>query len=395
MAIQVPTPDDTVINELDARALHYLRTSLFKATPHLNLVQKTMAYYGPTTQSPSLRFAILSTFEQWSPFRGQPGAHLISAANVVITKPISSLDEGDVLAIAILCLIKRDYICSSLSGRDAVLHRLPSFSIICQKFISGLKTLFDKSGGRIISDPFAGYWRFMMYMVMSPPWQFVDDTIWELLALIRQHFGVMDLDRALEDVERLNTGRSLGHMFSETYYRQSAYFTLVNWNAAVASQGFWNAIDKDRGRKFGRMPLMLFALNDIRACIIGLESTSVHLDLLLGSPTRWFISEGPFGLRHGLAICYITRFFWTKLVLALVLDGVTFRQAAITRGAYEAADAFIFLVKFYLSYPIPLLCSSDHPFEEALNSVTLSLISDLLVAALVHPISNYTDGNYN
>ena len=396
MAKQVPTPDDAVINELDARALHYLRTYVFKATHHLNLVQKIMAYYGPTIQSPSLRFAILSTFESLSPFRGQPGAHLISAANVVTTKPISSFDEGDVLAMAILCLVKAGYISSSLSERDAVLDRLPSSSIMCQRFISSLKMLFDKSGGRIISYPFAGYWRFMMSMVMSSTWSFVDDTIWELLALIRQHFGVMDLDRALEDVERLNTARSLGHMFSETWYRQSAYFTLVNWNAGVASQGFWNALEKDRRREFGRMHLMLSALDDIRACIVGLESTSVHLDLLLGSPMKWFISEGLFGACHGLPIHYIIRFYWTKLVLSLVLDGVTFQQAAITQGAYEAADAIIFLIKFYLSYPIPLLCSSDYPFEEAeLNSVAVSLISDLLVASLVHPISNHTEGNYN
>lgn len=355
-----------------------------------------MAYYGPTIPSPSLRFAVLSTFERLSPFRGQPGAHLISAANVIVKKPVSSLDEGDMLAMAVLCWIKQEYLCSSLSERDAVLDRLPSSSIICQRFISGLKTLFDKSRGRIISYPFAGYWRFMMYMVMSSPWLFVDDTIWELLALISQHFGVMDLDQALNDVERLNTAKSLGHMFSETWYQQSAYFTLINWNADVASQGFWNAIEKDRRREFGRTRLMLSALNDIRTCIIGLECTSVHLDLLLGSPTKWFISEGPFGSRHGLAIYYIIRFYWTKLVLALVLDGFTFRQATITRGAYEAADAIIFLVKFYLSYPIRLLYSSDHPFQEALlNSFAVSLVLDVLVAALVHPISNFTEGNCN
>src|SRR5271170_7948285 len=101
LAKQLPTPDDAVINEIDGRKLHFLRSGWVPNSPHLSFLQKLMAFYGPSVRSLPLRSAILATFDVDDNLRNQctfedrPGAHLIYATSVLAKKKSSSLEEED------------------------------------------------------------------------------------------------------------------------------------------------------------------------------------------------------------------------------------------------------------------------------------------------------------
>jgi hypothetical protein len=394
LAKQLPTPDDAGINELDGRRLHFLRSCYFKTTPHLNLVQKIMAFYGPSIQSSSLRFAVLAAYEHLQPFQGSAGTYLISATNFLAKKALSSLDEGDMVAIAFISFWRHYYINIHLPEGDTVLDRLPSSSFYIRRFFHTLKRLLENSGGTVNAYPFASCWRYVAELVMDVQIGFSDDMIWESLAMLREHFGPMDLNQFVEVTKNLETAKSFGVTPSEYWYTITAYVTISQRNGKVASLGFWTVIQKDLKNEFERTHWMLAALEEVRASIDCLEATSVHRDVLLASATQWIVVDTAFGARTVLSIAGANSLWATKLFLALILDGPTIRQATTTQRAIEAAIAVVFKVKFYVSSPIPLKGPTD-PVEKTLLNNGLEVgVAWVYIATLVHPISQILEGTY-
>ena len=392
--MQVPPPDDVVIDELDARGLHYLRTSYFKSTSHLNLVQKAMAFYGPTIQPSSLRFAILAIVDWISPFRGPPSEYLISAEKMLAKKPLSLLDEADLLAISLLSYLKRSSPLVHSPAYHRILDRLPSCSFLSRTFVCTMKMLLEKSGGLVTSYPFANFWRYLSIFVLKLPAFSFDETIWELPGLISQHFGGIDLALCFDDTKALNTAKSFGVAVSDAWYWQSAFGDLLVWNARVATIGFVQVIQKDLKHDFARTHLLLDALVDVRARILSLEITSLYFDMMREPRAQWITLEGLFGPRVDISIFRVNAFYWTKLILALVLDGSTIQQATATQGAFEAALGVIFTIEFFFSSPFPML-ASDHSWQQAyLDRSATYMVSDLFTATLVYPISQNILGIY-
>jgi hypothetical protein len=339
LAKRLPTPDDAVINELDGRRLHFLRSCYF------NLVQKIMAFYGPSIQSPSLRIAVLAAYEHLQPFQCSRGKYLISATNSLAKKALSSLDEGDMIAIAFISFWRHSYITALLPEGDAVRDRLPSSSFYIRRFFHTMKMLLGKSGGNVNAYPFAGYWRYVAELVMKVQLGFSDDMIWESLAMLHEHFGPLDLNQFVEVIKNLETAKSFGVSPSESWYTITAYFTISRRNAKVASLGFWTVIQRDLKNEFGRTHWMLAALEEVRASADRLEATSVHRDVVLASP-QWIVVDSAFAPYTTLSFGRAFAFYTTKLVLALILDGPTIRRATTTQRAIEAAKAAVFTVNF-------------------------------------------------
>ena len=392
--MQVPPPDDAVIDELDARRLHYLRTCYFKSTSHLNLFQKVMAFYGPTIQPSSLRFAILAILDVICPFRGPPGDYLISAGKVLAKKPLSSLDEADLLAISLVSCLKTSSLLLHSPAYHRILDRLPSCSFLSRTFLCTMKMLLEKSGGLVTSYPFANFWRYLSTFVLRLPAFAFGETIWELLGLISQHFGGIDLALCFDDTKALNTAKSFGVAVSDAWYWQSAFGDLLVCNARVATIGFVQVIQKDLKHDFARTHLLLDALVDVRARILSFETTSLYFDMMRQPLAQWITSECLFGADIGISIFRVNAVYWTKLILALVLDGSSIQQATVTQGAFEAALGVIFTIEFFFSSLFPMLASDDSLQQAYRDHGATFMVSDLFTATLVHPISQNILGTY-
>jgi len=354
-----------------------------------------MAIYGPSIQSPSLRYAVLSAFEWYLPIKGQPGEHLFSAVDALAKKDLSPLDEGDLFAIAFISYSKGRYTSSYLlPARKAVLDRLPSSSLLLGWFLRTMKAFFDKSAGNFKPYPFSDLWRHAIDLVVRDlPCYFSDESIWELLALYRQYFGIKDINQTVKDIKAFNTAKSFGMNYSDDWYMESAYNNLISRSACIASLGFWTVIQNDLKFAFGRDHRMLRALKDVRVTIGRLEATPIHRYMAFSPPARVTTEDTALGPLVSLCLFRTIDLSLVKLYLALLLDAPTIWDATITRNAIEAAPGIIFLAHFYIQSPLLSVPSALPPFRNApLHRGSALFVVDTLVASLAHPISHFMEG---
>jgi hypothetical protein len=167
---------------IDGQRLHF---NIRSALPDLALIQKIIAFYGPSVRSSSLRYAILSAIE--CNLLNQRGVEedLVCAFDAIMRKNVSSLDEGDMIAIGFtfrsttqLSISSRHSISIGIQKYDGV--RYPSFSLQLQWFVRSMKTLLEQSRANFRSYLFADYWRYISsYTIKELPFDFTDDIAFQ------------------------------------------------------------------------------------------------------------------------------------------------------------------------------------------------------------------------
>ena len=393
LARQLPTPDDAIINEADSRRLYYLRC-FFQPTASPNLIQKIMAFYGPSIDCPSLRFAILSALEWVLPFPSRPGEHLHQAAGALASKEFSTFDEGDMFAIAFISYSRSCYVHSDLPGRRAVLDAFPTSSLHVRWFVQTMTKLLSDLGGNFSSYPFAEFWRYSINsLIETLPPDLSDSSFWDLLALSRQLFGPTYLHQFADDMRRLGTVQSFGKTPSDSWYMEGAWGRVIGRNLVVALVGFWTVVQTDMQYQFTRDQRLLLALYDVRNSVDNLEETAVHTDVSRSLPTLSLSSDTPFGALHFTAISKSVDLSVTELLLSLVLDAPSIREATTTPRAINAAYVLVNLVQSLVASVIPAsLPSLPHFKNVSTNHAVAFSISSICTAALVYPIFQTSSG---
>jgi hypothetical protein len=353
-----------------------------------------MAFYGPSIQSTSLRYAILAAFENLLPATRGLGEDLFCALEALTRKSPSSLDEGDMFAIVFMSLAKRRYCIFPHLGMKSVMNRFPGFSLDIQWFVRSMKTLLKRSRGNVWSYPFADYWRYVSGEIITQmPFDFSDDIIWELLALCRQLFGPTGLNEVVEDTKRIRLARFFPVKSPNALYMESALSSLLTRNFTITRLGLWTVLRSELTKEFARDSRLLTALDDVRTCTNVLEGSSVFQSMLATPLTRATREYHALGFVDTSCYQQTVTLFVTKLFLAILLDGPTIRRARTTQSAIEAATTVIILAYYSVRGPLLPSLVPDSPYQDSLWKRSLAfLVAAVYSATLVYPISHILEG---
>lgn len=348
------------------------------------LVQKALVAYELSSEYETLWLATCAWFDNCFPFDKRREEYIFRAVSALSKKPISALSEGDFCAVSFLALSTR---WTNFDNSKSFKTRLPSPSLQLRMFMAIMQDLLWKSKGNIKYYALGEFWPYMSYNVLeSLPLGNSGNTIWKFWSMCRQLFGPLQIEKMLQLSRRL-VPEFCSDSAVESWHKEEAWYSVISLNFRVVMTGFSTVLSRQFSRKLKRPRLLRAAFEDVREQTLCLVSSELHMQIISSLPQRLQNSSRShemrfrvLGRRHILLGIYLTDI--TRLLLALVLDGPTIKQAVSSDEAISQARCVVYGVQRLFSVD---LYANSYGSEIALLH--------LVVAALVYSISCIDEGS--
>ena len=383
LAKEFPTPPEAVVSQDEGRRLQYLMQHPLPSTLY-GLVQKAITVYGKSISCPSLRLAILSVFDNVIPFENRCEEHLLDAVSIIAKKNLSTLEEGDLIAIAFLSKSTSLYLSRNRYTSHA---KLPAYSVHLRWFVETMKDLLQKTNGDVMTHPLGEFWVVLTSIIIdSFPVCLQGDSFWELCALRRQIPGLDSINSEFTSNQKLLALLPKEVTPPDFWQMGYAWYTFSNRWFKTTLLAFSTALPEELGHRFEKSLYMRSALEDVRTEIESHEAselrTVVLSDLFSDAP----YPEVEIPLHWGIArlMVYLNIQSYIHLLLALMLDAPTIQMAVTSPDAAEHALSVISGAK-------NLLFDSTGFNHKPLGMAVLFTF----IATLVHPISQFDEGTPN
>jgi hypothetical protein len=383
LAKQFPTPAEAVVSQDEGRRLQYLMLHPLPSTMY-GLVQRAMTVYGASIACPSLRLAILSVFDNVIPFENRCEEHLLDAVSIIAKKNLSTLEEGDLMAIAFLSKSTSLYLSRNRHTSHA---KLPSYSVHLRWFVETMKDLLHKTNGDVMTHPLGEFWLVLMSIIIdSFPICLQEDSFWELCALRRQIPGLDFINSEFISNQKLLALLPREVTPPDFWHMGYAWYTFNNRWFKTTLFAFSTSLPDQLGHRFEKNLDMRSALEDVRTEIESHEASELRIVVLSDLFSDAPYPEVEIPLHWGIArlMVYLNIQSYIRLLLALMLDAPTIQTAVTSPDAVKHALSVISGAKNLLFDNVGF---NHKPLRMA--------VLFTFIAALVHPISQLNKGTPN
>lgn len=392
---QLPAPTHGVISQEDGRRLHFLRTVSRPDAQYIADVgffgRLTFAQ-GPSIDCPSLRLATLAYYDVHLPYERQDEEYMIHAVHAIAKKDVSELSEGDLFAVCLLTGTKetrRQLLALRPRQRRFRPEQIPSYSVQLRWFMAIIDHLLHKVNDGVSSYDLGLFWPYARdLLVHFAPLDYSDAIFWTFLSLCRRHLGPPDFEERVKMTKVLFQWNSLPAA-PEPYHSEVQFFNIVQLHYKIAMIAFRTVASRTIDDTFGMDCPLQTALADVKKDCDSFEASQMYRIMLAELSTRpltmshaQYTPEAPFFLSDKVDVHHAFHYHrTTRLLMVLLLKAPTLQFAVALNEATVMA--------IHVVMHAHELLSTYNLWGIHLIHVVLSIV----VAALVHPISQFPYGS--